>query len=157
VSAAMMAHRGAQLQRDRCAWSFTRSAGWAYDRAGRSKAVAAAHGIHVSGGTRYKQGVSYSPLAKAYAILAENPRTSPFPALTEAWAIVMQSQIVQTPTTALLSRRNELEAMEIDVNRDIAHGRMAGGSLRELRARQADVVLELTAIETELDERKVAR
>lgn len=131
-----------------------RRSGWAYSRSGRGKAVAGLYGAHVSTGTRYRQGVPFSPLAKALKLLAESPRTTAFPALTEAWVTVTQAEIAGAPTAALHARRAELECAEADIARDIFHARMTGEGMRDLRAKQADVVLELTAIETELDERK---
>lgn len=54
----------------------------------------------------------------------------------------------------LYARRSELEGREADLNRDIFHARMTGEGMRELRAQQADVVLELAAIESELLDRQ---
>jgi hypothetical protein len=155
MSGSRVAPPAAQPQRPQCAkrWTPRRSAGEAYDRAGLSKHVANAHGIDVSGGTRYRQGVAYSPLAKALSILADDPRTTAFPALTEAYCIVTRAQIEALPTPALLARRAELELTEADIARDLFHARMTGEGMRDLRARQHDVVLELLAIETVLEER----
>jgi hypothetical protein len=143
----------AHTQAARCA----QRAGWAYSRSGRGKAIATIYNVNVSTGTRYRQGVEYSPLAKALKTLAESPRTTAFPALVEAWITVTQAEIACVPTAALHARRAELECAEADLGRDIFHARMTGEGMRALRAKQADVVLELTAIETELDGRKAGK
>jgi hypothetical protein len=135
-------------------WSVASAAGAAYSRAGRGKVLAHAHGVHESTITRYRQGVTYSPLAGAMNVLASSPRTTAFPALTEAWVLVSMRQVESQQTPALLSRRAELELLEADLARDLFHARMTGEGMRDLRARQADVVIELLAIESVLSERK---
>lgn len=130
-------------------------AGDAYRRAGSSKAIASAHRMAaVSSGTRLRQGVAWAPLTKALEPLASHPTTNPFPALTEAWVLVIQPNFRNKTPAWLLARRAELEALEFDLHRDIQHARPRGEGLRQLRAQQADMALELTAIETEIDERR---
>ena len=159
-NALSLAAPSAQTQPGRCArrWSIADCvwrAGDAYRRAGSSKAIANAHGMAaVSSGTRLRQGVTWAPLSKALLPLVESPRTNPFPALTEAWVAVIQRDMSDASIEELIARRAELEGIEADLNRDIFHARLIGQGMRQLRARQADVVLELTAIETEIEERK---
>jgi hypothetical protein len=139
----------AQVQEPKCA----QRAGLAYARAGRCKHVARAHDVNVSTGTRYRQGATYSPLAKALLLLANAPKTTAWPALTEARIIVTRAELEAIPTPALIQRRAELEYAEISLNAEIQHGRLAGGTMRGQRARQLDLVQEIAAIEDVLLER----
>jgi hypothetical protein len=142
----------AQHQRDRVA---DRAAGWAYTRAGSGKQVAHAHGArHRSTGTRYQQGASWSPLAQALRVLVDDDHTAAWPAITEARIIVTRAEISTATSHDLLRQKDRLEQTEIDINRDILLAPRAGGDMRELRARQLDLVQELAAIEDELRDRK---
>jgi hypothetical protein len=138
-----------QHQEPKCA----ERAGWGYARAGRGKHVARAHGVNVSTGTRYRQGVAYSPLAKALAVLAAADKTTAWPLLTEARILVARAELETLPTPALIQRRADLEYAEISLNAEVQHGRLAGGTMRGQRARQLDMVQELAAIEDVLLER----
>jgi hypothetical protein len=132
-----------------------RVAGYAYSRSGRPKHISRAHGAaHRSTGTRYQQGVPYSPLARAVEALLGDEHISPWPALVEAHAVVIQKRIRDTPTPELLARRAELEQDEFGLLAEMGRLRYTGDSMRQVRAKLADMNTELLAIETELDARK---
>lgn len=129
--------------------------GAAYRRAGQNgKHIAAAHGLHRSRGTRYQQGDPGSPLAKALFALSAGDKTTAWPCITEAHALVNQQEICDRPTHELQDRRAELEGLRFDLRRDEDHAVYMGVSTQDVRARLADLYLELLAIERELDERK---
>lgn len=132
--------------------ALVRRSGFAYARAGSGKAIREAHGYKAtSSGTRCQQGVSWSLLAKAFIPLANYPRTTAVPALTEAWVILRQDRLSDLTETELRTLRKELEARKVDLDRDIYHAREQGNPVRDLRARLADVVIELTAIDDLLE------
>jgi uncharacterized protein YhdP len=131
-----------------------RVAGAAYSRAGRPKHISAAYGAaHRSTGTRYQHGALQSPLACAVATLVGADHLTPWPALVEAHALVIQHRIREVTTPALRDRRADLEQQEFALRAEIDRARYVGESLRDLRARMADMAVELLAIEGELDER----
>jgi hypothetical protein len=146
------ARRSRPWVRDLCVFR----SGEAYRRAGRSKAIAAAHGgLHVSRGSAYRRGDGGSPLAHAMLYLAQSDRTSAFPAVTEARALVLELEVDHLATPVLATRRTALLREVVRLHADLCYALLAGdpAGCAAALAPLADAATELLAIERALLER----
>lgn len=123
------------------------------------KAYARAMGVSQPTANKRRNGDPYSPefhILSTFDELSRGDRTTAFPLLIQAWAVVNQNEIKDAPSDTLAVRRHNLELEQHDIARDVRHAQYIGDddALCDAHARAAECHAELLSIVREMAERK---